>query len=260
VTLRAVIVDDEEIARRGMRARLEREGVIIVGECSTGAEALVTIRAAAPDVVFLDIQMPEMSGLDVAAALKVEPRPHVIFVTAFDEYAAKAFEIHALDYIVKPIDNDRLKAALARSREALRISRDSDFGQRASKAVADMRALSTPLAGGESPDRIFVHTVGRIVVVRVNEIDWVEASGDYVSLHVKKNAWLVRDTIGAFAQRYGSLGFRRIHRSTLVNIDRVTELRPLQNGEFTVVLQDATELKLSRSFRDALGHLIGSGS
>jgi two-component system, LytTR family, response regulator len=257
MTLRVVIVDDEEIARRAMRTRLEREGVVVVGECANGAEALDIIPKVTPDLAFLDIQMPEMSGLETVSALGPLRCPQVIFVTAFDQYAIKAFELNALDYLVKPLDEERLRAALARARDALRVSQESDLGRRAAKALFDMRALANPLANGLGLDRILVRTGGRIVVVRISEIDWVEASGDYVSLHVNKNAWLVRETIGAFAQQYGSYGLLRIHRSTLVNVDKITELRPLDNGEFTVVLQDGKELRLSRSYRDILDALLG---
>jgi two-component system, LytTR family, response regulator len=260
MTLRAVVVDDEEIARRGMRTRLEREGVSVVAECANGSEALVTIPEVMPDLAFLDVQMPEVSGLEVVSALGRGQCPQVIFVTAYDQYAIRAFELNALDYLVKPIDDQRLRAAVARARDALRVSQESDFGRRAAKAMMDMRDPKNPLAGGDGPDRILVRNGGRYVVVRVSEIDWVEASGDYVCLHVNKHAWLVRETIGAFAQRYRSYGLHRIHRSALVNVNKIAELRPLDNGEFTIVLLDGRELKLSRSYRDALGLLVGSAT
>lgn len=258
MNMRALIVDDEELARRGLRARLERAGVSIVGECVNGADALAAIPKLAPDVVFLDIQMPELSGLQVAAAMDAGARPHVIFVTAFDEYAVQAFEVHALDYVLKPIDDQRLATALAHARGAVRSSHDSDFGRRVTTAIARMHSAVAVSPEGLMPDRVLVRIGGRIIVVRVADIDWIEASGDYVSLHVDKKTWLVREAITMIAQRYAALGIMRIHRSTLVNLDRVTELRPLSNGEFTVVLRDGTELKMSRNYRDALSTLVGS--
>jgi two-component system LytT family response regulator len=258
MSLRALIVDDEELARRGLRARLERAGLTIVGECVNGADALAAIPRLSPDVVFLDIQMPELSGLDVAAALDADARPQIIFVTAFDEYAVQAFEVHALDYILKPIDDQRLATALAHARVAVRSSRDGDFGRRVTSAIASLQS-GTASPDGPMADRLLVRTGGRIIVVRIADVDWIEASGDYVSLHVDKKSWLVREAITVIAQRYAARGIVRIHRSTLVNLDRITELRPLSNGEFTVVLRDGTELKMSRNYRDALNNLVGSG-
>ncbi len=255
MTIRAVIVDDEELARRGLRARLERSGVSIVGECANGIDALAAIPGLAPDLVFLDIQMPEMSGLQVAAAMGEGVRPQVIFVTAFDDYAVQAFEVQALDYILKPIDDHRLAAALARAGDAVRAAQEGDFGRRVARAIATLGPPPPGAAVGS--DRLLVPTGGRFVVVRADDIDWVEAAGDYVSLHVGKKVWLIRDCIGALAERYAARGIVRIHRSTLVNLDRVAELRALPNGEFTVILRDGTALKMSRSYRSALETLIG---
>jgi two-component system LytT family response regulator len=257
MTLRALIVDDEELARRGLRVRLQRAGVTVVGECVNGAEALDAIQKLAPDLVFLDIKMPEMSGLQVAEAMDSDRLPHVIFVTAFDEFAIQAFDVHALDYILKPIDDDRLAAALLRARSAVAHAHDGDFGRRVTRAIASMSSLTPPGADGLMSDRLLVRATGRIVVVRVGDIDWIEASGDYASLHVEKKTWLVRETIATIAQRYSAHGIVRIHRSTLVNLDRVTELRPMSNGEFIVVLRDGTELKMSRNYRSALDSFVG---
>jgi two-component system LytT family response regulator len=256
--LRAVIVDDEELARRGLRVRLERADVEVVGECANGCDALAMIPKLAPDLVLLDIQMPEMSGLEVAAMLDAETRPHVIFVTAFDEYATRAFDVHALDYVLKPIDDERLAAALELARAAVRAADDSDFGRRVKRAIASMNPGESAIEDSPMSDRIAVRLNGRIVLVRVADIDWIEASGDYVTLHLEKKSWLVREPITVIAQRYRAQRIARIHRSTLVNLDRITELRPLSNGEFTVVLRDGTELKMSRNFRAPLAALLGS--
>jgi two-component system LytT family response regulator len=258
MTLRALIVDDEELARRGLKVRLQRAGVTVVGECVNGAEALAALPKLSPDLMFLDIKMPEMSGLQVAEAMDRDTLPHVIFVTAFDEFAIHAFEVQALDYILKPVDDDRLAAALVRARSAVAVTHDSDFGRRVARAIASMSSLAAPPADGLMADRLLVRATGRIVVVRVADIDWIEASGDYASLHVEKKTWLVRETIATIAQRYAIHGIVRIHRSTLVNLDRVTELRPMSNGEFVVVLRDATELKMSRNYRSALDSFVGN--
>jgi two-component system LytT family response regulator len=256
MTLRALIVDDEELARRGLKVRLQRAGVAVVGECVNGAETLAAIPKLAPDLVFLDIKMPEMSGLQVAEAMDADTLPHVIFVTAFDEFAIQAFDVQALDYILKPIDDDRLAAALVRARSAVADTHDGDFGRRVTRAIASMSSRGAPAPDGLMSDRLLVRATGRIVVVRVADIDWIEASGDYASLHVEKKSWLVRETIATIAQRYAAHGITRIHRSTLVNLDRVTELRPMSNGEFIVVLRDGTELKMSRNYRSALDSFV----
>jgi two-component system, LytTR family, response regulator len=251
VTIRALLVDDEELARRGLRIRLERAGdIAVVGECANGGEAIAAIGKLAPDLVFLDVQMPEVSGFDVIAGLDPKRAPHIIFVTAFDQYAVKAFEVNALDYLLKPIDDERFAQALRRAREALASGRDESFGARLNAGVASFR---------QGSDRLAIPTGDRVVVVRIAEIDWVEASGNYVSLHIGKKAWLLRETIAAMDQRLAPHGFARIHRSTLVNVERVAELRALANGEFAVLLRDGGELKLSRSFRHALGMLSGGG-
>ncbi len=257
MTIRTLLVDDEELARRGLRVRLERAGdIAVVGECANGGEAIAAIGKLAPDLVFLDVQMPEVSGFDVIAGLDPKRAPHIIFVTAFDQYAVKAFEVNALDYLLKPIDDERFAQALRRAREALASSRDESFGARLNAGVASFQQGAAMRPGS---DRLAIPTGDRVVVLRIAEIDWVEASGNYVSLHIGKKAWLLRETIAAMDQRLAPHGFARIHRSTLVNVERVAELRALANGEFAVLLRCGRELKLSRSFRHALGMLSGGG-
>lgn len=250
--IRALLVDDEELARRGLRVRLERAGdIAVIGECANGRDAIAAIGRLAPEVVFLDVQMPEVSGFDVIEAIGPEHAPHIIFVTAYDQYAVRAFDVHALDYLLKPIDDERLAQALRRAREVLSSERDQGFGSRLAGAMASVNhGIGTRLA---------IPTGDRVVVVRIPEVDWVEASGNYVSLHIGKKTWLLRETIAAMDQRLAAHGFARIHRSTLVNTERVAELRALANGEFAVLLRDGTELKLSRSYRHALDAVAGSG-
>ena len=256
--MRAIIVDDEELARRGIRALLKRAGdVEIVSECGSCEEAIKAISAAEPELVYLDIQMQGKSGFDVIAALPKTKSPQVIFVTAFDRFAVQAFETHALDYLLKPVNEQRFEASLARARVAVAGARDESLIRRFLHMATDLRASSGPDLLPSMADRIPVKTRGRVMIVNVPEIDWVEADGDYVSVHVGAKSWLLRDTIAAAEERLALSGFVRIHRSTLVNIYRVRELLPLSKGEFTVVLRDGTELKLSRNYRFALERLLG---
>jgi two-component system LytT family response regulator len=258
MTMRAIIVDDEELARRGIRALLKRAGdVEIVSECGTGEEAIKAISAAEPELVYLDIQMQGKTGFDVIAALPKSKCPHVIFVTAFDRFAVRAFEIHALDYLLKPVNEERFNASLARARVAVAGTPDESIIRRFWQMAAELRASSGQDPLPSMTDRIPVKTNGRVMIVNVAEIDWVEADGDYVSVHVGARSWLLRETIAAAEARLALSGFVRIHRSTLVNIYCVRELLPLSKGEFTVVLRNGTELKLSRNYRFALERLLG---
>jgi two-component system LytT family response regulator len=256
MSVRVVIVDDEELARRGIRTRLQRSGdVEIVAECSNGREAIDAIRRASPDLVFLDVQMPGKTGFDVVEAIGWDTFPHVIFVTAHDRYAIRAFEVNALDYLLKPIDDERFDIAFRRARESLTRDRDSDFGRRLAAVIGDVPGKSDGRTASR-PDRIVVRSGGRVVFIKISEIDWVEAAGDYVTLHVGKKSWLLRETITEMDRKLEPNGFTRIHRSTLVNLERVGEMRALDNGEYRVLLRDGTELKLSRSYRHALQRLI----
>lgn len=244
MNLRAAIVDDEELARRGLRIRLEKHGdVEIVAECRSGAEAIAAIEHVSPDVVFLDVEMPGKTGLDVIQAIGPTPQPYVVFVTAHDRYAIRAFEVNALDYLMKPVTDERLAAALQRVRDALATE----------TGPAEERGLTSPTS---RPDRFALRSGGRVVLVKAEEIDWVEAQGDYVGLHVGKKCYLLRETLTALARSLETLPFARIHRSTIVNIDRILEMQPLENGEYVVALRDGTELKLSRSYREPLQRLV----
>ena len=258
MSMRAIIVDDEELARRGIRALLKLAGdVEIVSECGSGEEAIEAIGEAKPELVYLDVQMHGKSGFDVINALPKSSCPHVIFVTAFDRFAVRAFEVHALDYLLKPLNEERFNAALARARAAIADKRDDSLIRRFWQMASEMHASTGQHPGPTTANRIPVKAHGRIMIVNVAEIDWVEADGDYVSVHAGAKRWLLRETIGAAEERLALSGFVRIHRSTLVNIQRVKELLPLSKGEFTVVLVDGTELKLSRNYRFALEHLLG---
>jgi two-component system, LytTR family, response regulator len=202
MTMRAIIVDDEELARRGIRALLKRaKDVEIVSECASGEEAIKAISSMEPELVYLDIQMQGKTGFDVVAALPVTKCPHVIFVTAFDRFAVRAFEIHALDYLLKPVNDERFNASLVRARAAVAAARDGSMIRRFWHMAAEWRTSSRKDSLPSIPDRIPVKAHGRVVIVNVAEIDWVEADGDYVSVHVGAKSWLLRETIAAAEAR-----------------------------------------------------------
>jgi two-component system LytT family response regulator len=255
--LRVVVVDDEELARRGIRRRLERlADVEIVAECGGGREAVEAVRRTAPDLVLLDVQMPGMSGFEVVEEIGWESFPPVIFITAHDQHAVRAFEIHALDYLLKPIDDERFDLALARARDALRRERDGDLRRRLAALLGERGQPAIDPAGPETrPARFVVRSGGRVVFVAAEEIDWIEAAGDYVR-HAGRRTWLLRETMGGIEGKLDPARFARIHRAAIVNVERIGEMRPHDNGEYLVRLRDGTELKLSRSYRQSLQRLV----
>jgi two-component system, LytTR family, response regulator len=259
--IRTLIVDDEPLGRSGISTRLKSASDIeIVGECPNGRLAVEAIRALNPDLVFLDVQMPGMNGFEVLAALDTETLPVVIFVTAYDDYALRAFDVHALDYLLKPIDDERFKLALERARAHLGQKRKSAWGQQLAALLADLNPTSSGKAAQRErtavTERFVIKAGGRIFFVKAEEIDWVEAVGDYVRLHVGQQAHLLRDTMTALEAKLDQR-FLRIHRSTIVNTERIKELHPYFNGEYTVVLTNGTQLKASRSYRERLRNYFG---
>lgn len=256
--IRTVIADDEELARRGLKSLSQRCGDLeIVCECRNGRETVDAIHRHRPDLVFLDVQMPGKTGFDVIGAIADAHRPHVVFVTAFDKFALQAFEVHALDYLLKPVNEERFDAALARVRWAMSHATDNATVHTAREAVVHLPPPLSP-SMGPALDRLPIKVNGRIIVIRVADIDWIEADRDYVSVKVGGKTWLMRETIAAVELRLAFSGFVRIHRSTLVNAERVKELRPQDKGEYTVVLKDGTELKLTRHYRASVERLIGA--
>ena len=258
--IRTIIADDEELARRGLRALSQRcEGLELICECRNGLEALDAIHQHRPDLVFLDVQMPGKTGFDVISAIADGQRPHVVFVTAYDKFALRAFEVHALDYLLKPVNEERFDAAVARVREAMSHATDNAIAQRVREVAADLQVVSSPSSIASTVDRLPIKANdGRIIVIRLADIDWIEADRDYVSIHVGGKTWLMRETIAAVELRLALSGFVRIHRSALVNAERVKELRPRDKGEYTVVLNDGTELKLTRNYRASVERLVGA--
>lgn len=249
--LTTLIVDDEELARRGLRARLERiPRVEIMGEATSGREAVDMIRSASPDLVFLDIQMPGLDGFDVVEAIGADAMPSVIFVTAYDEHALRAFEVHALDYLLKPLDEERLQEAVERCRAHVGQA-GAGMTERLSALLQEVDPKHTDPDPTAASRRFVIKTGGRIRFVDVDDLNYIEAAGDYVRLHTSEKVHLLRETMSGMTDRLPDT-FLRIHRSTIVNTERMEELRPYGNSEFIVVLDTGEELKLSRSYRDDL--------
>jgi two-component system LytT family response regulator len=252
VPLRALIVDDEPPARARLRTLLEAErDVAIVGECASGPEAIEAIERDLPHLVFLDVQMPVMDGFEVLRSLDVQRLPAIIFVTAYDDYAVRAFEIHALDYLLKPFSRDRFREALARARAQL--ARDG-------VPAVDPRVLALLDALGKAaplPKRLLVKSEGRLVFVKVADIDWVEAAANYVRLHVRGESYLLRESMKNMEAKLPPDTFLRIHRSAIVNIDRIRELQPWFHGEYVAILHDGTKLTVSRAYAERVHELIG---
>ena len=252
--IRTLVVDDEPIARARVRSLLSEEPDIdVVRECSSGAEAVSAIAETSPDLIFLDVQMPEMDGFDVARAFASDRMPAVVFVTAFDQYALRAFEIHAADYLLKPFSVQRFRLALAHAREQLAHRQVTTLSRQILALLPEARHRDPGL------DRLVIKSSGRVYFVRTEDIDWCEAAGNYVCLHVGQQSHLVRETMNHLEANLDPHRFARIHRSTIVNVDRVEELRSSFNGEHVVLLRGGTRLTLSRGYRDALQARITTG-
>lgn len=265
--LRVAVAEDEPLTRAQLvRLLWEHPAVEVVGEATSGREAVDLVRAERPDLLLLDVQMPGMTGLEALDRLADDghPLPAVVFVTAFDHHAVRAFELHALDYVVKPFDDERLALAVERARSRVQAGRLAHFGRRMVSLVQegavdpDPDALGDLAVGPVRPDRLAVRTGGRIDIVRVADLDWVEGSGVYARLHVGDRQYLLRETLARLEKQLPTRRFVRIHRSTIVNLDRVRALDHLARGEYVVYLHDGTQLKLSRSYRDRLQDLLGA--
>ena len=243
--LRVLIVDDEPPARDRIREILEQiSDLEIVGEAGDGLVAAGAIQDQKPDLVFLDIRMPEMDGFGVLAALPEGTLPLVVFVTAFDSFAVRAFDVHAVDYILKPFESERLSESVARARERLTGGQDRDQERRVLELMAELGSRRRPL------ERVLVKTGARFEFVRTVDVDWIEAAGNYVTLHLGGRAPLLRHTLSGIERQLDPERFRRIHRSVIVNLDRVKDIRPLLGGEHCARLVDGTELRISRGYRD----------
>jgi two-component system, LytTR family, response regulator len=252
--IKALIVDDEVLARNRIRDILRKDPEIqLVGECASGREATNAILEHAPHLLFLDIQMPEMDGFAVLKSLPPERLPTVIFVTAFDQYALRAFEVYALDYILKPFDAERFNRTLQHAKSQVRQARGSVLNQ----GLLDLLNELKEKPKAKLPDRLVIKTGGRVSFLKTIEIDWIESEGNYVRLHTGKETHLLRETLSQMEERLDSNQFLRIHRSTIVNLDRIKELQPWFHGEYRVLMQDGRQLLLSRKYREKLRDLLG---
>jgi two-component system LytT family response regulator len=254
MTLRALIVDDEPLAREKLRTLLGHEGdVEVVGECGDGLQAVASIERLAPDLVFLDVQMPEIDGFGVLEAIPRRRLPAIIFVTAYDRYALKAFEVHALDYLLKPFDRERFHGALDRARAEL-IGREGNGGAMGRRLLELLEQLHEERA---YTSRFVVRESGRVYFVRVDEIEWIEAAGNYARIHVGPRDHLLRETMKMLEARLDPEKFLRIHRSMIVNVERIRQLEPSFHGEYEIVLASGARVTSSRGYSDRLKRLIG---
>jgi two-component system, LytTR family, response regulator len=259
VTLRVLIVDDEPLARDGVELYLRAHAdVAIVAACENGSEAIRAIREHSPDLVLLDVKMPGLTGFDVIESIGAERMPPVIFLTAYEDHALRAFRVAAIDYLLKPIDAARLGEALERARTSI-ARRDLVKQTQALSSVLD-RLARRPGAAGSAEDRIAVRSGGNTHFLRPHEISWVEAAGDYVTIHTAEQHYVVREAMRDMEQRLAPHHFRRVHRSSLVSLGKVRELEIKESGDAELVLEDGTRVKVGRAYKEAvLGALQARG-
>jgi two-component system LytT family response regulator len=252
--IKTLIVDDEPLARRNIRLLLERDAQVdIVGECRNGKEAVAAIKTFTPELIFLDIQMPEMDGFDVLEQVGAEHINAIVFVTAFDQYALKAFEVHALDYLLKPFDDVRFQKALQTAKNQIEQHEMDKLTKKLLALLEDRLSARETLSHEKTYlSRLMIKLTNRVILVNVHDIDWIEADGNYAKLHVGRKAHMLREKMHDLESRLDPQQFVRIHRSIIVNLDRIRELYPHFNGDYMIVLVDGTQLKLSRSRREHL--------
>ena len=255
-TIRVVVADDERLARQKLRLLLNSEkGMHVVAECSDGMQTVSAVRSHKPDLLFLDVRMPHLDGFQVLERIPSEAMPMVIFTTAFDQYAIKAFEADALDYLLKPFDHKRLHRAVEKAQTELHKSNDHAAAGRLLMDLLARTKGTTPLKG-----RLMIKVSGRLVFLDMDEVDWIEAAANYVRFNVGKDCYLLRESISRIAARLDPGRFARIHRSIVVNIDRIRELQPCGDGEYIAVLMNGKSLSCSRGYRDEIRRLIDRNS
>lgn len=247
-----LIVDDEPLARERLRTLLKKEADFeLAGECGDGARAVAAIEKLKPDLVFLDVQMPEADGFDVVEAVGAQSMPAVIFVTAYDKYALRAFDVNALDYLLKPFDRERFQTALGRARQHLGRAAAGELPERLAALLQSMQSAR------RHAERLVIRAAGRVTFLRAEEIDWIGAAGNYLEIHAGKETHLLRETMNAMESRLDPEKFLRIHRSTMVNVQRIKQLQSSFHGDFEVLLRDGTRLTLTRNYREKLEALLG---
>jgi two-component system, LytTR family, response regulator len=253
VRIRALVVDDEPLAREMIREMLATDAEVeVAGECANGREAIEAIKASTPDIVFLDVQMPEMGGFEVLESLDPNTTPYVIFVTAYDQYAVRAFEVHALDYLLKPFDRERFDVAWQRAKAQIKLDRTSRRDQ-------DIIALLEELkAGPRYLERLVIKNGGRVFFMHVQDIYCIEAEGNYVRVYDNQKGYLLRETISSLEEQLDPKQFLRIHRSAIVKIDRIKEMQPWFHGEYRIIMENGKQLALSRNYRANLQEAVGN--
>ncbi len=261
--MKTVIVDDEPLARRGLKIRLQQFGEIdIVGECANGREALQFCAEHSPDVVFLDIQMPGLDGFDVVKGLPSDDMPIIIFVTAFDHYAVEAFNVHAVDYVLKPAEDDRLAEAVGKAKARLEEKDALAEKQRLLGLINEIRGQHPGDVKenniDKSSDTLFIKDGLEVTAVKTADIDWVDAAGDYMCIHVGVQTHIMRSTMKELESRLPENMFQRVHRSTLVNFDRIKKVFTHHNGDYCLMLNCGTKLKIGRSFKDKIKQLVNN--
>ncbi|WP_210247235.1 LytR/AlgR family response regulator transcription factor [Aliikangiella marina] len=265
--IRTIIVDDESLARRGLKLRLQAfEDIEIIEECTNGREALKAIEEHSPDLVFLDIQMPGIDGFGVVKKIQADTMPLVVFVTAFNQYAIEAFEIHAVDYVLKPIEEERLTIAVERVRQHLQQSESENHKQRLMDLITNITGQSPAeindlLSAGQLPEqgypeKIAIKDRGETTLVPSKDISWIEAAGDYMCIHANDQVHVLRSTMKNLEAKLNPQNFQRIHRSTIVNLERIEKVCSHINGEYYLILDSGSRLKMSRSYRDKIKHII----
>lgn len=253
-SIRCLIVDDEPLAREAIRSCTSLDPALqVIGEVSDGDDAVAAIEGHSPDLIFLDVQMPGMDGFEVLQALDAKrlKLPVTIFVTAYDQYALRAFEAQALDYLLKPIDEKRFRRALVAAKSRIAMEKNWFTAEELVHRLEQSGVLRRPMA------RLAVKSKGRIVFVRLDEIEWIEAEGNYLRLHLAEESYLIRETMNSFEAKLDAGHFMRIHRSIIANIDRIKDVQPWYTGEYIVRLESGKELTLTRSYRDNLRRLLG---
>ena len=259
--IRTLIVDDEPLARRTIRDLLETDPEIeIIGECGSGPDAVNSIRKQIPDLLFLDIQMPGMNGFEALSKIEHERIPAIIFVTAFDQYALRAFDVHALDYLLKPFSDERFFESLRQAKSQIEMREVNRLSQSLVALLGEHATGETSASRRKSYlTRFMIRTAGRVIFIAAADVDWIAADDYYIKLHVGGKAHLLRMSMNELEEKLDPKNFLRIHRSTIVNFDRVKELHQNPNGEYVVVLKSGAELKLSRNRRERLEELLTSG-
>lgn len=262
--IRVLVVEDEARQRTRLRRLLaDQDDFEVIGERADGRAALEAIRTLKPNLVLLDVQMPEMTGLEVLDALEPDEVPAVIFVTAYDQYALRAFELHALDYLLKPFDDDRFEEVMARARTRIRQGQVEELGQKLLDLLKHLNMAPGGAPKTQEPnapylERLAIKSSGRLTLLKTNDIDWIAGAGVYVEVYAGKQRHLLRQTLRKLEESLDPERFVRIHRSTIVNVDRIKELIPHLHGEYVVVLDTGKKLKLSRSYRDKLEVILGN--